>query len=719
MSASTCPRCHRPLPARKGAEEDPLPSCPACGYAAATPDPDAAAPVTRPPSGQTRASAAGGAAGEGGVTQLLARWEEAYLRGQDLSPDQLCPGRPDLAEELGRAIAVVRSLNSLLGRGPADRADAECRPLARVDGAPDGLPAIPGYEVLQELGRGGMGVVYRARHRGLKREVAVKMISAGWLLSKDGVRRFGAEAELAAALDHPGIIPIYEVGEHAGRPFFAMKLVEGGGLPRHLPRLLADRRAAVRLLAQVARAVHYAHQHGVLHRDLKPANILLDGRGEPVVADFGLAKRLDGGATLSASGAVLGTPSYMAPEQVTDSKGVTTAADVYGLGAILFELLTGRPPFRADGALETLHQVQHDPPPPPRSLNPSVDPVLELVCLKCLEKDPQRRYGSAQALAADLEHWLAGEPVSIRPPSLTALLRAWARQNFGSAGWTVAGGVACGLAVGGYTLLDLLGNKLHPLGAAYESLPSLARPWVAARPVPDWVRDLVEAVMYLLLLPGLLLAITALVRPRNRSADVAAGLMTGLVMAVTFFTVSFGWWSVYSRAVLPAMDDLSLMGETDDALLTRYPDLADIPPSERRAVLLGKAQLDLAAGIPGGILLGMVLAVGISVPGSVALVCCAGSLLRRYGRLRVVALLYAEQAVPGVIFCGYLFLLVQRALLYQTPPQHPVCYLLLLTWCGLAVTAAVRRWPWPTRVGLQAAWLVHYAVTNYWVWYEF
>ena len=311
-----------------------------------------------------------------------------------------------------------------------------------------------------------------------------------------------------------------------------------------------------------------------------------------------------------------------------------------------------------------------------------------------------------------------GDPVSVRPPSLTALLRVWARQNFGSAGWTVAGGAACGLVMGGYNLLELLGTKLHRLGAAYESLPGLPRPWLAACPIPDPVLTAAEGVMYLLVL-GLLLALSALVRARTRGADIAAGLMTGLVTAVTFFTVSFGWWSVYSSAVVPAAEDLSLLAGSDDLLLSRYPDLATVPEAERRAVLLDKAQFDQAIRIPQGILLGMVLAVGLTVPVSVALVCFAGALLRRYGRLRLVVPLYLERAVPGVIFCGYLFLLVQRALLYRTPPQHPVCYLLLLAWCGLAVAAASRRWPWAIRLGLQVAWFGHYAVTNYWVWYEF
>ena len=268
------------------------------------------------------------------------------------------------------------------------------------------VPMLPDYEILDELGQGGMGVVYRARQRSLNRIVAVKLVRAGELASEEEVRRFRLEAENVARLDHPHIVPVYEVGEHDGQHYFSMKLIEGGSLAT-LRRSLFDKtllRSVAHLLTRVARAVHHAHQRGILHRDLKPANILLDERGKPHITDFGLARRLEGASDLTQSGAIVGTPNYMAPEQAGgDKAALTTAVDVHALGAILYEMLTDFPPFASPSVVDTLLRVRHDKPTPPRTIRPSIDVDLETICLKCLEKEPTQRYASAAALADDLD----------------------------------------------------------------------------------------------------------------------------------------------------------------------------------------------------------------------------------------------------------------------------------------------------------------------------
>ena len=275
-----------------------------------------------------------------------------------------------------------------------------------------------------------MGVVFFARQISLNRFVALKMIPSDRLATETDLRRFHVEAEAVALLDHAHIVPIYEIGEHEGQQYFSMRLIDGGSLADAIPRYVLDPRAAARLLSTVARAVHFAHQHGILHRDLKPANILLDRGGEPHVGDFGLAKRIEADCKLTQSGAIMGTPSYMAPEQAAgQNKDLTTAADVYALGAILYELITGRPPFRGDSVIDTLLQVVEREPERPRSLKPGIDRDLESICLKCLEKDPQRRYSTADALAEDLDAYLSGEPVLAEVSSTGRLMRMLLRET--------------------------------------------------------------------------------------------------------------------------------------------------------------------------------------------------------------------------------------------------------------------------------------------------
>jgi serine/threonine protein kinase len=291
----------------------------------------------------------------------------------------------------------------------------------------DDGPALPGdlrqYELLGELGRGGMGVVYKARQKGLKRVVALKMILAGNHAGPEELERFRVEAEAIARLRHPNVVQVYEIGEHDGLPFFSLEFCAGGSLEKKLRHPLPPREAAG-LLEVLARAVQAAHDAGVIHRDLKPANVLFDAAGSPRITDFGLAKKLDeAGQGRTRTGAVMGTPSYMAPEQAGGRKDIGPPADVYALGAVLYCCLTGRPPFQAATTLDTILQLLGEEPVPPRRLNSKVPRDLNVICLKSLQKGPNARYARAADLADDLRRYLDGDPIRARPPGM--LRRTW------------------------------------------------------------------------------------------------------------------------------------------------------------------------------------------------------------------------------------------------------------------------------------------------------
>src|SRR6059036_299558 len=300
-----------------------------------------------------------------------------------------------------------------------------------VDPAPSPMLMDFGdYELLEQIGRGGQGVVFRARQKSLNRIVALKVIGLGHWATEAHLKRFRLEAEAAARLEHPGIVPIHEVGERDGSCYFSMKFVEGGQLDEVVRCTPMSIRQTAELIVKVARTVHYAHEHGILHRDIKPGNILLDAKGEPHLTDFGLARLVEHGSTVTGSLEVMGTPSYMAPEQaVGNNAGVNRATDVYGLGAVLYQLLTGQPPFAGGATYETIKLLLDTEPKQPRLLNPKIDRDLSTICLKCLEKDPQRRYASALALAGDLERWLRREPIGARRTGFVTRGKKWLQRN--------------------------------------------------------------------------------------------------------------------------------------------------------------------------------------------------------------------------------------------------------------------------------------------------
>lgn len=332
------------------------------------------------------------------------------------------------------------------------------------------------YTIREEVARGAMGIVYRAEQSSLKRTVALKMIRSSVLFNDEDVRRFQRESESAASLNHPNIIPIYEVGHHQGRHYFTMKLIEGATLVDSKEALRKDPEAAVELIIKVSRAVHFAHQHGILHRDIKPGNVLINHQGEPVVIDFGLAKQLDADAGMTISGQIIGTPYYMAPEQArAGKKNVTTAADIYSLGAVLYELLTGEKTHQGDSLIDTLQMVANEAPKAPRALDSAIDRDLETIVLKCLNKDPGSRYSSVEDMAQDLERWLSGEAIIARSVGMVERGVKWMRRKPALASlWAVGFFFLLTLGIGG-PLVAFRFSKLRNVAEDSARLETEAR----------------------------------------------------------------------------------------------------------------------------------------------------------------------------------------------------------------------------------------------------
>lgn len=582
------------------------------------------------------------------------------------------------------------------------------------------LPSFGDFELLKEIARGGMGVVYLARDKRLGRTVAIKTILNGQFASPESKARFFAEASAAARLDHSGIVSVYEIGEVQGQPFFSMKYVSGGSLADHLPRYRTNIRAGVELMAKVCRAVHHAHERGVLHRDLKPANILIDENGSPLVADLGLAKAVDSESKITRSGAVMGTPGYMSPEQAAGGTDVTTAADVYALGAMLFELLTGQTPHQGRTVIETLMSVMNQDSPTARSVNPEADRQLELVCQKCLSHKAEDRYLSAKFLADDLENWLAGEPLSVSGPSMASVGVNWLKKNARAALGAAGVGIVLGLMIG--VMFALSSIEVERMETVYEEFPK-ERP--VALSLYSWVNSVPRGWRTVSQFPLFaLIAATGMVnylvvRPKTRDVSMASGVLAGLFAAAMTFVTSLGWQPLTSVSVNEGARDIEMLSraawaETEsqrelarNAFHRRYPSLKDVHPSERSQLLASKILFDQIMGIPVGLWIGLLLSVVV-----IGLPAMLGTIL--FGRLvdevgmRWNAFGRYFECMPLLSVC------IMLLLLYMFPPLAILpsvwARLLLLSAMLATIWAAAKGIRWYSRILLHLCWLAAFVL---------
>lgn len=614
----------------------------------------------------------------GQLEDLLLLWQQRRQEGRDASVEELCADCPELASQLRERITALASMEAFMGVEAEDReAVTVTAPVAATTEVKSG--SFPGYEIVDELGRGGMGVVYRAIQKATKRTVALKVMLQGQHASAKQRLRFEREIDLVAALRHPNIVTVYDSGVTAeGLQYFAMEYIPGISLEEHLKSgKLNALHDVLSLFVKICRAVNYAHQRGIIHRDLKPGNIRIDAEGEPHVLDFGLAKlageELDEqGKPITVTGEFLGTLAYASPEQAGGDLGaIDIRTDVYSLGIILYQMLTRQLPHAMAGRLADMLRaiLEVEPPAPSSRLAQApdkpgyrIDEYLDAIVLKALAKERERRYQSAGALADDVTHYLSGEPIQARPPSLAFLLRTWFKQNFRAAIRTIIVGIVCGGLSSFVVGLPRLLPNLFSCAETYARFPSLSRPWLAVHLLlPDWLMH-VLSLFGALAFVGMGLFTVLLVRPRTRWDDMIAGLATGLTGGVTAFIISGGWGSVMATTVMISAGDLHLLshlnGQDDvtEALLARYPDLRDASPAERSSLLRDKIMGDLIVGIPRGIWLGMLFTmVSIGIFGVLGTM-VAGALLRRDERMLMAILPYLEATIPSawLILLGYL-----------------------------------------------------------------
>lgn len=652
--------------------------------------------------------------GNPALDRALAECIEAIESGQSLSVELWMGKYPEFADQLRELITSHGRLNDIVTRLPADPAELNERTILSGDtesGASssdgDRVRYFGDYELLEEIARGGMGVVFRGRQVSLNRPVAVKMILSGELASADDVARFRLEAEAAANLDHPGIVPIYEIGESEGQHYFSMKFIAGQSLAARLKQraselaavpLTGDEvRQSVRLVAEVARAVHYAHQRGIIHRDLKPANILIDADGRPHVTDFGLAKRLASDSQLTQTGAIIGTPSYMSPEQAGGgSAAVTTATDIYGLGAILYAALTGHAPFEGENPLETLQRVREEIPAKPSLANPVIDRDLDSVCSKCLSKNLDDRYRSAGELADDLDRWLSGEPVIAAPPSAATVLWRWLSANLRVAtAVLLLGGITGWLVVEPFRMTQAH-NVGSYLGVYRGSFPSLEPPTLlrTLAEYPRWMGGILFLIgLWCFLSLGWLA--DWLVRPKSTATALLTGLAIGGTASVTAFFGGLGWSMLSQQAVWPVHDDLELLAATIDNETTFSGGhrVTDTYPGVPARQVMKKALADLESRIPFALGLGLISALHLLLLPSIAQ-SVAAYLLRQRGDGP-----WQRFAYLGELFVPLTMVLVGVAyLVYQQPWIIVAVPVLAATiWVNFDAT---RRWPLQQRLAL-------------------
>lgn len=582
------------------------------------------------------------------------------------------------------------------------------------------LPVFGDFELLEEIARGGMGVVYLARDKGLDRIVAIKTILNGQFASQESKARFFAEAAAAAKLDHPGIIPVYEIGEVQDQPFFAMKYISGGSFASQMNRYRSDLRSGVELMVKVCRAVHHAHERGVLHRDLKPANILIDEDGFPLVADLGLAKAVDSDTNITQSGAIMGTPGYMSPEQASGAGDVTTSTDVYALGAILFEVLTGQAPHQGRTAIETLKRITSEESPTARSVNPDADRRLELVCQNCLTMKAEDRYSSAKALADDLENWLTDEPLSVSAPSMASVGVNWLKKNARAALGAAGVGVVFGLLIG--VMFALIGVNVSDMETTYKAFPG-ERPralslysWVDS--IPRGWRNFCQFPLFSLI-AAVGMVNYLVVRPKTRDVAIASGVLAGLFAAAIAFVTSLGWQPLTSISVKSGAQDIQMLSRAAladtqsqrelarKAIERRYPSLPNLETSERPNMLASKVLFDQTMGIPVGLWVGLMLVVVvIAVPALVGTV-LFGRLVDEIG-VRGRAFGRYFECMPLTAVCLMLTLLYMFPTLAILPPVWT--RLLILATMSATIVAAVRGTKWYWRLLLHAGWFAAFVL---------